>query len=209
MTKDSKYPSESTVAHHYHIPKLIPSVSVPTSEEVSANVTAFFGDAGKPAPPRLPGTVPRAGYIMMLDGVAVNEICRHRADRNCILGLCREHSYKVNMQVTDYDTIRTVEKALHEDKTACYGKDASIVVISPYADAVHYTPFPIIESLSCKQETTVQLGKWIRNSFDSWKTRPDGEVKHGPIWSIGTDGESSFRLMGMQLCMTETCRTDI
>lgn len=204
LSKHSGYASNSTVNRRYPIPRLIPSISIPTRDEISANIGAFLGDSGKPASPFLPGSIRRAGNIMMIDGVSINEVCRYGLDRNCILGLCREHSHTVNTQVNSLDTVHAVEKALHEDKTCCYGKDATVVVVGPYADATHYTPVPIIVSPSCKQETAMQLSQWIKTAVDVWVSHPDGEAKHGPIWTIGSDGESSFWLMRMMLCMTET-----
>lgn len=200
LSKGDRYPSVTTVAQKYRIPRLIPSVAVPLRREISDNITAFFGSGGKMAPSL---TTPLPGHILMIDGVAINEVCRYDVDRNCILGLCREHSHTVNTQVSSLETVMAVEKALHEDKTCCYGKDASVVAIGPYADSTHYTPVPIVVSPSCKKETGSELLQWIKTMINVWQTHPDGEAKHGPIWGVGTDGESSFRLMRMLLCMTE------
>jgi hypothetical protein len=120
-------------------------------------MTTIFGDAAKLAPPRLPGRIPHVRNIMILDGIAINEVCHYGANRNRILEVCREHSHKVNSQVADYDTICIVEKAIHENKTTCYAKDVTIVMR-------RYTPLPTIKSLSPKQETAVQLVKWFRSS---------------------------------------------
>ena len=59
----------------------------------------------------------------MIDGVALNEVCRYDADRNRILRLCREHSHTVNTHVVSLDIVQAVERAIHEEKTCCYGKD--------------------------------------------------------------------------------------
>jgi len=71
LSKDTKYPSVATVSRKYHIPCLIPSISAPPSFST-------------------PPSIPRAGHILMIDGVALNEVCRYDAARNRILGLCRE-----------------------------------------------------------------------------------------------------------------------
>jgi hypothetical protein len=166
----------------------------------------FFGSSGK-LEPKLESVSPmqfRPGHILMIDGIALNEVCRYDADRNRILGLCREHSHTVNTHVLSLDTVHAVEKAVHETKTCCYGKDGTVLAIGPYANAEHYTPVPIVVSPSCKKETAQQLIRWIKIVLEEWNANPDGEAKHGPIWTIGTDGESSFRLMRMSLCMTKT-----
>jgi hypothetical protein len=139
----------------------------------------------------------------MIDGVALNEVCRYDASRNCILGLCREHSHNVDKYVTSLDIIKNVENAIHGDeKECCYGKDATVVAIGPYADDTHYTPVPIVVSPSCKKETGKELARWIKTVLQTWATHPDGQAKHGPIWVVGSDGEPSFRLMRMSMCMT-------
>lgn len=42
----------------------------------------------------------------------------------------------------------------------------------------------------------------MRMVLQTWETHPDGQAKHGPIWVVGSDEESSFRLMQMSLCMS-------
>lgn len=192
LSKGDKYPSVATVAQKYRIPRILPSVSVSTQQEISDNITMFFGSSGKLEPKSVSLTQFRPGHILMIDGIALNEVCHYDADRNRILGLCREHSHTVNTHVLSLDTVHAVEKAVHETKTCCYGKDGTVLAIGPYADAEHYTPVPIIVSPSCKKETAQQLARWIKIVLDEWKANPDGEAKHGPIWTIGSDGESSF-----------------
>ena len=203
LAKASGFASVSTVARSYKIPKLIPSISAPSRDEIWANITAFCGTTGKAAPALVPGSIPRAGNILMIDGVAINEVCRYAADRNKILGLCREHSHLVNTQANSFESIQAVEKAI-DDGTCHYGKDATVIVIGPYARAVYYTPVPIGVTPSCKQETADQLAKTIKLVLDIWRAHLDGAEKHGPIWTVGSDGESSFRRMRMVLCMSET-----
>ena len=203
LSKGDKYPSVSTVAQKYRIPRIIPSVSVPSRQEISDNIAMFFGAGGKQVPAAMSDTsMPLPGHILMIDGVALNEVCRYDAGRNCILGLCREHAHNVNKYVTSLDIVKNVEITIYGDeKKCCYGKDATVVAIGPYADSTHYTPVPIVVSPSCKKETGRDLAQWIQTVLRTWETHPDGQAKHGPIWVVGSDGESSFRLMRMSLCM--------
>lgn len=202
LSKADKYPSVSTVAQKFRIPSLIPSVSTPSRQEIYDNIAMFFG----PKAPQHPDPCARLlpGLIIMIDGVAINECCRYDALRDYILGLCREHSHRVNKSVRTYANVEAVSKALHQDKTCCYGKDGTVVAIGPYADSEHYTPIAIVVSPSCKKETADELLIWIELILDVWRTHPDGECKHGPIWTVGSDGESSFRKMRMSMCMTDS-----
>ncbi|KAI0066999.1 hypothetical protein BV25DRAFT_1897244 [Artomyces pyxidatus] len=203
LYKAEGYPSVSTVAQRYRIPRLMPSSTTPSRHDMESNVTSFFGPDGKQAPTqRTSGLLP--GLILQVDGVALEERCRYDAPRNCIVGLCREHSHTVSTRVTDVEAIKAVEKALHVDETCCYGKDGTVVAIAPYADSQSYTPYPVILSPSCKTEKGSEMSLWMKTMLDVWRTHPHGEVKHGPIYAIGSDGESSFRLARFTLCMSET-----
>ena len=41
-----------------------------------------------------------------------------------------------------------------------------------------------------------------------WKNHPRGERLYGPLWSIGSDGESSFRKARHILCMVKQIPPD-
>ena len=181
-----------------------PSVSEPSRQEISDNITMFFGASGKQAPTTtLNQSTPLLGHILMIDGVALDEVCHYDTSHNHILGLCREHSHNVNTYVTSLDIIKNIETAIHgNEKKCCHDKDATVVAIGPYADSAHYTPVPIIVSPSCKKETGEGLLQWMKTVLQTWRTHPDGQAKHGPIWGVSSDGESSFCLMQMSMCMT-------
>lgn len=105
------------------MPRIIPWVSLPTQQEIPDNIKMFFGSNGKLGPKSVPPSQSRPGQILMIDGVALNEVCRYDADRNRILRLCREHCHTVNTHVVSLDIVQAVERAIHEEKTCCYGKD--------------------------------------------------------------------------------------
>jgi hypothetical protein len=59
LSKGDKYPSVSSVAQKYRIPRIIPSVSEPSRQEIS-NITMFFGASGKQAPAMMPNLLLRS-----------------------------------------------------------------------------------------------------------------------------------------------------
>jgi len=73
----------------------------------------------------------------MFDGLAVESKCRYCSEWNHIIGLCHEHSKNVNTEVIDLESIETIRKALFSEldpeKKVCFGNDATIVAIAPYA----------------------------------------------------------------------------
>lgn len=96
-----------TVWRHQKIPKLLPSIGTPTSDEIAANIVSFLDPELKPPAPRsATGLIP--GNVVMMDGAALNTNCRYCIKRNCILGLCREHSNNVNTSVDSLESVEAV-----------------------------------------------------------------------------------------------------
>ena len=155
-------PSWRTVGRHVKIPKLMPSIGVPSSDEISHNITSFYNPTVKPhAKPTQDGFLP--GNVAMFDGIALDTRCRYCPERDSILGLCREHSHRVNTKVDSIESVEQVRAALFEPKDStskvCFGSEATVVGIAPYAQEDYYTPVPIVSSPSDKTEKAPQLAK--------------------------------------------------
>ena len=197
--------SVSTVGRHRVVPRLLTSIGTPSMEEIYDNITVFHAPEQKPPPePSANGSLP--GHILMLDGVAIEEKCRYDSTRNAVVGLCREHGGRVNTSVSSVENLERIAEALDrgpEDGGCCHGKDATVVAIGPYARADHYTPTPIALSASCKAEDAVSLARWLAMVLEVWESHPQGKKLHGPLWSVGSDGESQFRKARHILCMIQ------
>ena len=141
----------------------------------------------------------------MVDGVALETVCHYCPKHDSILGLCREPSCNVDIKVTSLDSVEKVHTALftfQDDATkVCFGSDATVVGIAPYARDDHYSPVPIVALPSDKHEKRVDLAKWLETVLDTWKTHEFGEKINGPIWGLGTDGDSSYRLAKHIICL--------
>ena len=181
------YPSLSTLRWHKQIPDITVSAGVPSETEFNRNIAAFLGeDLG-----RQPPCDPRLGQVIMIDGVALEEVIRFDLGQNCLLGLCREHS-QIKMTVDDVGDLEAVKQAI--DNGECHrGKDGTVLVIAPITDLKDYFPVPLVLSPSCKTETGDQLVEWVGSFLEIYRDHPDGEACHGPIHTLATDGESSFR----------------
>ncbi|KAJ7772154.1 hypothetical protein B0H14DRAFT_2402165 [Mycena olivaceomarginata] len=207
LQKSQGLASVSTVHRHQAIPQLVPSIGVPSKEEIDENISSFFNPEIKP-PASYPGCSSLPGNILMFDGVALDTKCRYCPKRNAILGLCRELSHRVNTQVDSLDSVEAVRKALEETDSKSetkvrFGSDATVVAIAPYANEKHYTAIPIVVSPSDKTEKSEALAIWLKTVLDAWKVHPQGEAMHGPIWAIGSDGDAVFRLAKFMVCMVE------
>ncbi|KAJ7874365.1 hypothetical protein B0H14DRAFT_2569319 [Mycena olivaceomarginata] len=89
------------------IPKLLPSIGVPTLEEINWNIENFLAAEIKPPPtPNANGKLP--GNILMFDGVSLESKCRYCPE---------EHSYRVKTKVESFDSIEQVRVALFEPET--------------------------------------------------------------------------------------------
>ena len=206
LQKSQGFASWRTVGRHHKIPKLLPSIGIPSANEIISNIVSFFDPSTKPQlTPAQNGLIP--GNIVMVDGMALETRCRYCPKHDSILGLCREHSHNVDTKVISLDSIEKVHVALFESQDdatkVCFGSDATVVAIAPYARDYHYSPVPIVASPSDKHEKGVDLAKWLETILDIWKTHGLGEKKNGPIWALGTDGDASYRLAKQIICVCQ------
>ncbi|KJA13989.1 hypothetical protein HYPSUDRAFT_150917 [Hypholoma sublateritium FD-334 SS-4] len=168
-------------------------------------MSSFLDPKVKPAPPQTSsGGVP--GNILMFDGVALDTRCQYCPERNIVLGLCREHSKNINLEVSDVKSVEDIRTALFEPPSdankVCFGSDATVVAIAPYARSDHYRPVPLVVSASDKTEKGPELALWIRTLLDAYKLHEFGGSISGPIWALGSDGDSTFRSARHIICMT-------
>lgn len=161
----------------------------------------MFSPDHKPVPPRLAsGDLP--GFTLMVDGIALEERCRYLREHDAVVGLCREHagSVKAHWKVTSLDAVKAIEKAL-ETHDCCHGKEATVVALVPYARHDKYSAIPLLATASCKQENAEHLAEWLENVIETWHDHPLGERIHGPIKSLATDGDSTYRKAKRTICM--------
>ncbi|RDB15564.1 hypothetical protein Hypma_004145 [Hypsizygus marmoreus] len=79
--------SSSTVRRHHKIPRLLPSIGEPSSDEINANISAFLDPNVKPPPPLLPSGA-RPGNVAMIDDISLESKCRYCGRRDAVMGLC-------------------------------------------------------------------------------------------------------------------------
>ncbi|KAJ7835785.1 hypothetical protein B0H13DRAFT_1652491 [Mycena leptocephala] len=199
--------SLSTIRRNHQVPKLVASIGTPTKEDIHSNIGAFFNPDIKPAPV-FPNCSELPGNVLMFDGVALETRLRYCPERDAILGLCREHSNRVNTKVESLESLQEVRKALAEtDKKSktrvCYGCDATVVAVAPYANKKNYTAVPIVASPTDKTETGADFAEWLETVLEAWRLDPNGEKMHGAVWSIESDGDSVYRLAKFIICMAK------
>jgi hypothetical protein len=198
LQKAEGYPSISTLRRHKHIPELVISSDAPSHSELNANIDAFFGENGCQPPSN-----PKKGVVLLMDGLAIDEAVRLEFAQNKMVGVCREHSKDIKKTVDTVEDIHNLAEALKKDKTCHYGKEATVCGIAQITDKKNYVVTPVCASCSCKAETADDMQSWITEILAVWKKSPNGEARHGPLYTVATDGESSFRRLRYTLFLKE------
>lgn len=201
LSQSHGLPSETTVRRTQTVPRLLPSVGVPTAKEINFNISAFLDPCIKPAPLSFNGRLP--GMILGFDGISIEKKCRYCPKRGVVLGLCREHSVNVNTHVRDPTVVQSMWDALQSadtTKKVCWGSEATVAVVAPYGRTANYSPTPLVLSPTDKTEKAEGLKEWIQTTVSAWNAHENGAGKHGPIWSIASDGDATFRRVRHDLC---------
>ena len=201
MQKADAYPSHSTLRTRKKIPELLVSTRQPTLMDMNSNISAFLGKEGRQPSPY----AKLIGQCLMIDGVALEEVCRYDSNQHAVLGLCREHSTRDDSIVLTMDDINRIHDRLFKtpNNPCHHAKDGTVAAIAPVTGEKHYYPVPVLLSGSCKTENAAALQNWISQFLHAYRHNPDGEAIHGPIYTLPTDGESTFRKVRLGLCLSE------
>jgi hypothetical protein len=196
--------SESTLRRHRKIPLLLPAISAPSKKENDLNMSTFLDPEVRPPPEAISGHIP--GNVLMFDGVALETRCRYCRRRNQVLGLCREHSQNISTEVTSVEAVENIRNALFNEedptKKVCFGSDATVVAIAPYARDGHHNPIPLVLSPSDKTEKWSALKSWVEEFLRNYSAHEFGEDLTGPLWSIASDGDAVYCRAKHEICST-------
>jgi len=196
MNRSFNLPSYRSLMRRQTIPVLVPSLFSPSFLEVNANVEHFFCDHQQP-------NTSTCGHSLLVDGVALEEKCRYLRSSDSIVGVCREHGSALDLRVRSQESLADAEDALHgENPRAHYASEATVAAVAPFRNS-SYSAIPVALSGSCKAETGEGMALWLRELIRAWRENEDGEKRHGPLWSVATDGESTMRSCRFQVCMSQ------
>ena len=191
VSKSLGLPSISSIKRNAPVTKIMPSVGRVTDSVILHNIDALFD----------PG--PKCGWSLMIDEISVDEPACWMKCLNSIGGLCREHSQHIDLTVNDIDSLLSVaEAATGDGATVHFGKEATVAGFAPFRDS-HYGVRPVLCSLTCKSETAAESAELIALIIKLWDKSPNGRTKHGPLWSVGSDGDAKRRKALYDLLMEE------
>jgi hypothetical protein len=177
-------PSLSTARRHSDIPNIVPCLSTPLHMEISANITTKSQHSPTPYVKR--------GHNLQIDEISLEERPRYLKSRNAVLGLCREHTPGLNVTLDEIESVQHL--ALKVKSGECHvAKEATVAAIAAFSSE-HYSVTPLLISPTCKTEKPKSGKEWIAMIEQTWHESKDGEAKHGPIWSLASDGDPSRRM---------------
>ncbi|KZV94278.1 hypothetical protein EXIGLDRAFT_824114, partial [Exidia glandulosa HHB12029] len=191
--------SKRTIRRRLNVPRVLVSIALPTKDEIDTNISSLLDPDVAPLPVPLSPSTALPGHIAMFDGVALEPKACYCGRRDCVIGLSRETASRVDTSASEMENIDLIRIALHE-KRVKFGTEATVLAIASYADDTHYTPIPLVASPSDKSEKADTLAQWLGTTLECWKAHDNGERTRGPIWSLGSDGDSTYRLAKHTLC---------
>ncbi|EJD33363.1 hypothetical protein AURDEDRAFT_177557 [Auricularia subglabra TFB-10046 SS5] len=191
--------SKRTIMRHLRVPRIRPSVKRPSAAEIKTNIASLCAPDVRPPPKPLKEGGDLPGHVVMFDGVAIDPRARYCCYRDQVLGLSRETAGKVDTSAATMAQVDAIRDAL-QSKDVRFGSEATVVALGPYADPNYYTPVPLVVSPSDKTEKGDDLRIWMRTVMDCWNSHNYGKTLHGPIWSLASDGDSTYRWAKHALC---------
>ena len=193
-------PSINTIRSKAQITHLLPSLGLPTPFELFHNITEVFGKSHIP--------LPLCGHSLLIDEIAAEERPVFIKWLNCVGGLCREHTKGMDLRMTSVPGLRTLAEALFgSTPTVHFAKEATVAGIAAFRTD-HYEVKPIFAAGTCKKEKAPACVELIQALLDAWKDSPDGEKRHGPIWSVASDGDGVRRAAFHTLFMKDPLKPE-
>jgi hypothetical protein len=191
-------PSLNTIRAKAQITHLLPSLGLPTFGEISHNISEHFGKSRV--------ELPLCGHSILIDEIAVEERPVFIKWLNSVGGLCREHTKGLDLRMTNVPGLRSLADTLFRPTpTIHFAKEATVAGIAAFRSD-HYEVMPIFAAGTCKKEKAPDCGNLIQTLLNAWRDSPDGEKRHGPIWSVASDGDGVRRAAFHALFMSETVK---
>ncbi|KAJ6556912.1 hypothetical protein B0H10DRAFT_2371775 [Mycena sp. CBHHK59/15] len=194
-------PSRKTIQPYRQQFNLVPSVGGLRLADVSRNITTLFGshtlrDKETNSFPPI-----KCGHTLSFDELATERKVVYMTETDEMGGFCIEHLAGLDtIKVGKYThTVEAAVSAVKEGKVHI-SHETCVGAISRLYET-NYGAKPVFMGPTCKKGPW-QDGLWmIEMVLGAWKRSPDGEVKHGPILSVATDGDHKRRLVLFILCM--------
>ncbi|KAF9530963.1 hypothetical protein CPB83DRAFT_874875 [Crepidotus variabilis] len=186
-------PSRSTMVEHRRHISIRISTGKPKISDILENIKTMFEETQ-------PGHR-RVGMTITLDEISCDDRLCYLAETDDIAGLC-EHagslfpSLKMGERL---DVIRAVAAALREG--SIHPAQEVLVAAISRNDESGYGARPVLILPTCKRGSFRDAALIIEIIRQAWKMSPFGDVLHGPVWSIASDGDPKRRPALFLHCM--------
>ncbi|KAG2338518.1 hypothetical protein BDR05DRAFT_951816, partial [Suillus weaverae] len=178
-------PSLRTLQTHRTFTSISPTIGPITAEQFDANIKTLI------LIPLQSTIVPRRGYSIMMDEIALEERASHHHASNSVVGLYHSHSHLVDPTLHTYDSVLCIAEKLAEGLIHL-GKEMSVLAVGSFGDD---EIFPILTAPTCKCEDAEKMVSIFTLAIDRWR-ETGAEEQLGPIFSVATDGDSTRRAAG-------------
>ncbi|KAJ6491055.1 hypothetical protein C8R45DRAFT_826083, partial [Mycena sanguinolenta] len=139
----------NTLRKNTIIPPLLPSAGRPRAEDIEHNI-----DACLEALPEEPDDRPRILHqVLLLDEVSTEKRVRYDDRTNKVVGVCREHGWKLPLVLDTENDLKMLCEGLKEGKTAHIAGEATVAGLGTLTSNPRlYAVRPILFSADCKRE---------------------------------------------------------
>ncbi|KAJ6609514.1 hypothetical protein B0H10DRAFT_1813540, partial [Mycena sp. CBHHK59/15] len=189
-------PSISTAKHHIATKPLIVSPGVPTKAEMHHNLDTVFP---KNYPPPADGSL-GPGFQIMVDEIKVEGRMRWDARSNMILGLCREHSSRFDLQFHGMGQAEALHAGLANDAVHLTS-EATVIAVSSFSDIpVRTIAHPFVVAPTCKREQAPDQKVLLCAALEAVKMKAD-QIGGRP-YCVSSDGDGRRRLATLMFTFT-------
>jgi hypothetical protein len=188
-------PCRNTLQQHRQALRLEPCIFGVDFGPVYANVQTLFGDV-----PQRYDTGQRL-HTASFDEIAKSAVVDYLAVLDAMGGLCLEHIHELGDAYVGEGVSRIERAAQLVREGKLHIADLISVGAISRLSRTDYGAKPVFIGSSCKGGTWRDVLRAVQTVLEAWARSPDGEVKHGPITSVASDGDGKRRIAFFVLCM--------
>ncbi|KAH7926994.1 hypothetical protein BV22DRAFT_1103933 [Leucogyrophana mollusca] len=198
MRKAIGLPSLRTLRNHIEFTSIMPTIGTINSEQFVHNIKSIVFQGREKS-----SHTARRGTSLSIDECACTQRATYFKEYNAVGGLCWLHSHRVDPTLRTYESaVSIAEKLVSGD--IHLGREISVIAAHCFGEDGTY---PILAAPTCKTEDAADMEFIFTKAMDSW-TESGADIKVGPIWSFGTDGDATRRSAGNAVfCKTPLAMT--
>lgn len=192
-------PSSTTVRSRGEITTLLPSVCGPNLASILHNISEVFGKSHI--------ELEHCGHSVQIDEIASEERPVYIKWLGSISGLC--NCVKgLDLKVTSIAAMKNLASLVFGiNPTVHLAKEQTVAAIGALRQK-YFGVKPIFIQGTCKRDTADDMVNIIETIIKAWEESPDGEKRHGPIWSFASDGDGVRRSAFHRVFMNYTLKKD-